>query len=93
MSRLPKASLAIVEKHKITEYLLSASRPYGRAEAAFFQSCGFQIDTWQELQAALLKHAQEKAITSSAETPFGKKYIIDGPLSTEDGRNPIVRTI
>jgi hypothetical protein len=93
MNRLPKASLAIVEKHKITEYLLSASHPYGRAKAAFFQSCGFQIDAWQELQAALLKHAQENAVTSSAETPFGKKYIIDGPLFTKDGRNPIVRTI
>jgi hypothetical protein len=75
MSRLPKANLAIMEKHKITEYLLSASHPYGRAKAAFFQSCVFQIDAWQELQAALLKHAQENAVTSSAETPFGKKYI------------------
>jgi hypothetical protein len=75
MSRLPKASLAIMEKHKITEYLLSASHLYGRAKAAFFQSCGFQIDAWQGLQAALLKHAQENAVTSSAETPFGKKYI------------------
>jgi hypothetical protein len=52
MSRLPKASPAIVEKHKITEHLLSASHPYGRAKATLFQSCGFQVDAWQELQAA-----------------------------------------
>jgi hypothetical protein len=70
MSRLNKASLAIVEKHKITEYLLSAGHPYGRAKATSFQSCGFQIDAWQELRAALLKHAQENAVTSSAKTPF-----------------------
>jgi hypothetical protein len=41
----------------------------------------------------LLKHAQENAVISSVEIPFGKKYIIDGLLSTKDGRNPIVRTI
>jgi hypothetical protein len=69
MSRLPKASLAIVEKHKITEYLLSASHPYGRAKATFFQSCGFQIDAWQELQASFIKAcARERSYLKRRDT-------------------------
>ena len=93
MSRLPKAELAVVDERKIAEYVLSTGHPFGRAKAAFFRSFGFRLTAWEGLKAALLRHAQENEVTGSEETPFGTKYVIDGPLHAPDGRRPMIRTV
>lgn len=93
MSRLPNAEGAIVEEHKLTGYLLSFSHLAGRSKAGFFQQVGFQPQSWQQLRAALLRHARENTFTRSENTPFGTKYIVEGPLPTPDGRNRKVRSV
>jgi hypothetical protein len=92
-SRLPNAARAIIEREKITDYLLATGHPAGRAKAAFFQRFGFAVTTWQVLRGALVEHARSAPVVSSADTPFGRKYILEGSLSAPDGRKPRVRAI
>lgn len=93
MSRLPNAKEAIVDKDKITQYLLSLNHPSGKTKARFFNRFGFDLTNWKNLKTALLYHAQNNEVINQKQTLFGVKYVIDGLLPTPDGRNPKVRTI
>jgi len=93
ISRLPNAERAIVEPRKITDYLLARIHPAGRAKAAFFARFGFTVAEWPRLRDALLDHARSAPIASAADTPFGKKYVLEGPLAAPDGRKPEVRAV
>jgi len=93
MRLLPSVELAIIEDQKLTDYLLSLEHPTGRAKARFFRQFGFHLDAWTLLRAALLDHAQRNGVAWHEETSFGVKYVVDGPLATPDGRNPMVRTV
>jgi hypothetical protein len=91
--RLPDARLAIVDERKITYYLLSNNHPAGRAKAAFFRRFGFRATSWRRLRDALVDHAHTAEIIAVTETEFGKKYILEGPLASPDGRNPGIRGV
>ena len=93
ISRLPNAQLAVIDQRKITDYLLAQAHPAGRGKAAFFQRFGFSAAAWAMLRDALFDHARSASIVSAADTPFGRKYILEGSLATPDGRNPRVRAI
>jgi hypothetical protein len=93
MTGIPNADQAIVERRKITEYLLSTSHPVGRAKAAFFRRFGFHIPAWTELRDGLLDHARSSHIVSASDTPFGRKYTVEGLLTTPSGRKPRVRSV
>jgi hypothetical protein len=90
---LPGAHIATVDERKITSYLLSSNHPAGRAKAAFFRRFGFRATSWRRLRDALVDHAQTAEIIAVAETEFGKKYILEGPLASPDGRNPDIRGV
>ena len=90
---LPNAQLAIVEQRKVVDYLLATNHPAGRAKAAFFAHFGFTIGAWQKLRDALLLHARMMPVVSVSDTPFGRKYVLDGPLVSPDGRGPRVRAV
>jgi hypothetical protein len=109
MHQLPNVERAVVENRKITDYLLSVEHPFGRAkmllappaQARFFRRFGFRLDVrglspaeaWQTLQSALLDHTRHNAVVLREATPFGMKYVIEGPLVTPDGRNPVIRAV
>ena len=93
MIRLPGAQFAIIEERKIADYLLSSSHPAGRAKAAFFRRHGFTAAAWMTLRDALLDHARSAPVISAADTPFGRKYILEGALAAPDGRMPRIRTV
>jgi hypothetical protein len=42
--KLPNAERAIVEREKITEYLLNPTHRYGASKARFFADFGFHLD-------------------------------------------------
>ena len=46
---LPNAHLAIVEREKITEYLLNSAHRYGASKARFFTAFGFDPAVWETL--------------------------------------------
>jgi hypothetical protein len=91
--RLPHATAAIIDRGKITDHLLATAHPAGRAKAAFFAHFGFSIAHWQRLRDALFDHAQSAPVVAAADTPFGKKYILEGPLAAPDRRSPRVQAV
>jgi hypothetical protein len=91
--KLPNSHLAIVEREKITEYLLNATHPDNGGKALFFAGIGFWRAGWRALANALLKLAQENEVVVSVESSHGIKYIVDGALITPSGKSPTVRTI
>jgi hypothetical protein len=90
---LPNGDKAQVPKGKITEYLLSLAHEDGRAKAQFFSHFGFALSEWQRLATALQEHAQQHPVARVEESPFGKRYIIEGAIKAPDGRTPFIRAI
>ena len=84
---------ALVPQDKITKYLLSSSHPAGRGKAAFFAAVGFTVGNWQELAAALIRHAADNDVVTAEPSRFGTRYAVEGALHTPDGSNPTVRAV
>lgn len=78
--RLPNANLALVERPKITEYLLNREHPDNGGKADFFIALGFHVNDWETMAAALRMLAIDSPVTLSVESPHGKKYIVDGTI-------------
>jgi hypothetical protein len=93
LTSLPNGERAVVEQNKIIHYLLSESHPSGRAKAAFFRRFGYRKENWRLLRDGLLAHGCPGEIVEQIMTEFGMKYVIEGPLRTPDGRNPILRSV
>jgi hypothetical protein len=91
--KLPNLEAAVVPQEKVTDYLLSPTHRDGRHKAAFFLSFGFSASAWQELVAALLKHAQDYEVVTIEDSPFGTRYVVEGTISALDGRSPNLRSV
>ena len=91
--KLPNARAALVEREKITEYLLNPAHPDNGGKALFFQSLGFSREDWQVLAGALRKLAETTEVNKRMESPHGQKYILDGRIESPSGRTPEVRSI
>jgi hypothetical protein len=91
--KLPDPRRAIVEREKITEYLLNDAHPDNGGKASFFIAHGFSQEGWLTLASAFLKLAQETDVAITMESSHGIKYIVDGALSTPSGKRPTVRTV
>jgi len=91
--KLPNAERAVVPGRKITHYLLSTAHRDGRHKSVFFGSVGFKAENWELLDTALREHAQSHEVVESIPTFFGEKYIVEGQLTTPDGRNPKIRAV
>jgi hypothetical protein len=91
--KLPHADRLEIPKAKVVQYLLSSTHRAGRGKAGFFSACGFQVSTWEVLAQALQQHARDNVVTVSEDTPFGIRYVIEGPLVAPNGRQLQVRTV
>jgi hypothetical protein len=85
--RLSNAEEAFVEEPKLG-YLLRAEEKGG-----FFQAIGFSAREPESLKDALLGHAKRLEVVQTWQTPFGVKYVLDGPLKCPDGRDPETRSV
>ncbi len=86
--KLPNADRLDVPRAKVIEYLLSSTHPQGRHKAVFFRAFGFSLAAWEQLAAALRQHGAVNEVTTAEDTPFGRRYIVDGELHAPDGRRP-----
>lgn len=93
MSLLPRAEDAVVEEPKIRGYLLNSEHDDGKHKAEFFTRFGFNREQWQDLAEALRSHAIKNVVEKTVRSPFGVRYVVEGPLSTPDERNPLVRSV
>ncbi|MGE0132790.1 MAG: DUF6883 domain-containing protein [Blastocatellales bacterium] len=91
--KLPSLENAQIPQAKITDYLLSFTHRDGRHKAAYFTRFGFSADNWEIMAAALLQHAAENDVARVEDSPFGKRYVIEGELNMPDGRKPDVRVV
>jgi hypothetical protein len=91
--KLPNLAQATVPEEKITGYLLSSTHRDGKHKAAFFMLFGFRLEAWQELATALLNHARQHDVVREEPSPFGMRYVVEGPLLAPDGRSPNVRAV
>jgi hypothetical protein len=90
---LPNADAVEIPKEKITDYLLNPLHPDGASKAVFFAAHGFKVEHWQEFAAALRELAAGFPVVKQQDSRHGKKYVVDGPLTTPSGKTPLVRTV
>lgn len=90
---LPNAHLAVVEREKITDYLLNPAHPDNGGKAPFFSALGFRPEDWETLAEALRRLASAAPVALSVETSHGEKYIVDGVMETPAGKTPVVRSV
>jgi hypothetical protein len=91
--KLPNAQRAIVDLGKITAYLLNASHPDNGGKARFFGELGFVRTEPVTLGEALRAVAVEGDVVRQAESPHGRKFVVDGAIQGPRGRTASVRTI
>ncbi|MEX0642192.1 MAG: DUF6883 domain-containing protein [Pirellulales bacterium] len=90
---LPKADCVEIRKEKITGYLLNPVHPDGAGKAALFAAMGFTVEEWEVLVDAFRSVAASFPVVKEADSPHGKKYVVDGSLTTPCGRMPMVRSV
>ena len=90
---LPSKDSLRVDQSKIIGYLLNEAT--GRGKATFFLRLGFRPEGWETLAAALKAQARDNPVTSMVDSPYGKRYSVDGTIETPDNRQPRpkVRTV
>jgi len=91
--KLPNADKAVVERKKITDYLLNPAHPDNGGKAAFFEGLGFRRREWKTLAKALQALAMRTEVTTSTESPHGRKYVIIGRVASPSGNAAVVQTI
>jgi len=91
--KLPNPDKLVVEREKIVDYLLNPSHPDNGGKAEFFGKLGFRRKEWEPLAAALRTLAQTAEVTSHAESPHGRKYVIVGRIESPSGKPVAVKTI
>lgn len=91
--RLPRVDALVVEREKVTDYLLNPAHRYGASRARFFAAFDFRIEEWETLAHVLREHGRSHAVTKVKETGFGPRCEVEGELIAPDGRRPRVRTV
>jgi hypothetical protein len=91
--QLPNLDTALIEEHKIVEYLLNPRHSEGASKARFFGSLGFSAADWEQLADALRQVAHSWPVTKVMESSHGRKYIIEGVISSPAGRSGSIRTV
>jgi hypothetical protein len=91
--KLPAANKLLVEREKITDYLLNPAHRFGASKARFFVHFGFRMAAWEQLAQALREHGQKYDVVKTRETGFGPRYEVEGGLKCPNGRHPRVRSV
>ena len=91
--KLPHADRLEISKVKVVHYLLSSTHRAGKGKAEFFLAHGFTAAAWEVLADALRQHAREHDVTFAEQTPFGIRFVVEGPLVAPNGRQLQVRTV
>jgi hypothetical protein len=85
--RVPNGERALIDRAKLTDYLLSSSHPVGRFKARFFGALGFRVEGWEELERALREqHLQAAEAEAGEPDDFGQPFSIRAILRGPTGR-------
>jgi predicted nucleic acid-binding Zn ribbon protein len=84
---LPNATIALVERQKITEYLLNREHPDNGGKADFFIALGFSVNEWETLAEALGSMALSAQVTQSIESVTAKSTLWMAKLRLQSARH------
>ncbi|MEO8627166.1 MAG: DUF6883 domain-containing protein [Betaproteobacteria bacterium] len=90
---LPNADSAVIDRGKVTDYLLSPSHPVGRFKSAFFASLGYSANAWELLLEDIRELARIGEAAAGHKSPYGSKFEVYGDLSGPAGRSAAVVTV
>ena len=83
----------MVQREKVTRYLLSTTNPPDESKPDFFLRFGFSADNWQAFAEALILQGASHEVVKIDETVYGLRYNVHGIIETPDGRNPRIKTV
>ena len=86
--RLRNAHLAVVDRRKVTDYLLDPEHPRNAGKSAFFETLGFSRDAPEELVEGL-KRLSAGDVIESVEPTHGDVYAVEGLLIGPDATRPV----
>jgi hypothetical protein len=90
---LPNAEKAFIEPEKLKDYILSPVHPIGRFKATFFQRAGYSRNRWEIMEDDLRNLILTETIAKTEDIKYGKKYIIEGSLTSPSGQKVKVVTV
>jgi hypothetical protein len=90
--KLP-ADEAIIPSEKLRDYILSPTHPDGRGKATFLGRLGYNQADWRRLEADLRRQILTREAKPAAQSAWGLKYEILGPLTGPNGTTAWVRSI
>lgn len=82
-----------VAPNKVRDYLLNAEHPIGGAKARFFLAIGYSRLHHEQLIADLVQHGHFGTVTEEKQSPYGVKFVVDGPLRAPNGWEYPIRTV
>jgi hypothetical protein len=91
--KLPNRECAFIQPQKLIGYLLSETHSVGRSKAKLLRSMGFNEANLVMLEQALLAIAYSEEVQEVADSPHGKKFVIDGEITTPTGKIVQLRTV
>lgn len=91
--KLPNADRAIVDIEKLRAYCLNPAHARGRHKARIFASkLGLSAADAEYLRDLLLAAARSQEATVGEEDRYGRRYVIDFPVSRADKRATVRST-
>ena len=90
---LPNRESAYIPQSKLTEYLLSETHPDGSSKARLLFAAGFDMAKVNILEQGLISIAQTGQVEEVTASVYGRKYVIDGALTSPNGDLIQLRTV
>ncbi len=81
----------LIERAKLTDYLLSFSHPKGRSKARYFAAAGYRADRWIRLRDDLLTAIENAPPVTGFADAHGVKYTVPIQFTGANGR--LVRVV
>lgn len=93
--RLPHRDNAIINRKKLTRYLLSLAHEKGRSKAKFFRMIGFNEANIEEFEQALLKIGKSNKVVKidKEKEEIVVKYVINGLIDAPNGKKYKIKTV
>ena len=89
--KLTNCENAFVAKEKLLDYLLDDENSKGKS--IFFHLFGYFKDNFEDLGITLQTLACSGKVTATETTKFGTKFIVDGVVTTPNGRSVYLTSV
>ncbi len=91
--KLPNGKKAIIQRKKLTDYILSETHSTGKFKAKIFRKFGLVEVNVSIFEKELQKIAESEDVIDLQTSQYGTKYVLDGNINAPHGKTIHVRTI